>query len=47
MEAKLEMDEEAYVESFRPNMMDVVHAWCKGSTFAQICRMTDIFEGEN
>jgi ATP-dependent RNA helicase DOB1 len=45
IEAKLELDENTYVESFRPQMMDVVHAWCKGSTFAQICQMTDIFEG--
>ena len=45
IEAKLELDEEKYVESFRPNMMDIVHAWCKGCTFAHICTMTDIFEG--
>ena len=45
IEAKLELDEEIYVESFRPNMMDIVHAWCKGCTFAHICTMTDIFEG--
>lgn len=23
----------------------MVSAWCKGHTFAQICKMTDIFEG--
>ena len=27
IEAKLELDEEKYVESFRPHLMDVVHAW--------------------
>lgn len=26
-EAKLDLDEEMYVESFRPHLMDVVHAW--------------------
>ena len=26
-EAKIELDEEQYVESFRPHIMDVVHAW--------------------
>ena len=45
MEAKLEMDEENYVDSFKPHMMDVVHAWCNGASFSQICKMTDIFEG--
>ena len=27
MEAKMDMDEENYVESFKPHLMDVVHAW--------------------
>ncbi|GAB1608438.1 exosome RNA helicase MTR4-like [Argonauta hians] len=44
-EAKIEMDEESYVDSFKPHMMDVVNAWCNGAEFAQICKMTDIFEG--
>ncbi|KAL5016577.1 hypothetical protein ScPMuIL_006166 [Solemya velum] len=44
-EAKIDLDEEAYVESFKPHMMDVVNAWCNGCSFAQICKMTDIFEG--
>ncbi|XP_019620531.1 PREDICTED: superkiller viralicidic activity 2-like 2 isoform X1 [Branchiostoma belcheri] len=44
-EAKMSIEEEEYVESFRPHMMDVCHAWSKGATFAQICKMTDIFEG--
>ncbi|XP_012168502.1 exosome RNA helicase MTR4 [Bombus affinis] len=44
-EANLELDENAYVEQFKPYLMDVVYAWCKGATFLQICKMTDIFEG--
>ncbi|KAJ3090361.1 ATP-dependent RNA helicase mtr4 [Quaeritorhiza haematococci] len=44
-ECKLQVDEEEYVQSFRPDMMDVVYAWCQGATFATICKMTDIFEG--
>lgn len=44
-ECKLQVDEEAYVERFKPFLMDVVLGWCKGATFIQICRMTDIFEG--
>ena len=31
IEAKLDLDEEEYVESFRPHLMDVVHAWCSVS----------------
>ncbi|RKP13641.1 rRNA-processing arch domain-containing protein [Piptocephalis cylindrospora] len=44
-ECKIELDEEEYVSSFQSGLMDVVDAWVKGATFAQICRMTDIFEG--
>ncbi|XP_013779377.1 superkiller viralicidic activity 2-like 2 [Limulus polyphemus] len=44
-EAKLDLNEDNYVESFRPHLMDVIHAWSNGATFAQICKMTDVFEG--
>lgn len=44
-EAKLPLDESDYVESFRPHLMDVIHAWSKGANFGQICKMTDVFEG--
>ncbi|KAI9577920.1 hypothetical protein GQX74_014064 [Glossina fuscipes] len=44
-ECKLELDEEAYVEKFKPFLMDVVLAWCKGPFFLSVCKMTDIFEG--
>jgi ATP-dependent RNA helicase DOB1 len=44
-ECKLEVDEESYVNSFKPFLMDVVLAWCKGATFLNLCKMTDIFEG--
>ncbi|XP_076635759.1 exosome RNA helicase Mtr4 [Colletes latitarsis] len=44
-EANLELDEDSYVESFKPYLMDVVYAWSKGATFLQICKMTDVFEG--
>ncbi|KAJ2661510.1 ATP-dependent RNA helicase mtr4 [Coemansia sp. RSA 1200] len=44
-ECKLRINEEEYVESFKPELMDVVNAWCRGAKFSQICRMTDVFEG--
>ena len=28
-ECKLEVDPDAYVESFRPYLMDIIHAWSK------------------
>ncbi|CAL1567665.1 unnamed protein product [Knipowitschia caucasica] len=44
-DAKLEVDEESYMNQFKPHLMDVVYAWANGATFAQICKMTDVFEG--
>ena len=45
-EAKLEgMEEEAYVDKFKPHIMEVVKAWATGSSFKDICGMTTIFEG--
>jgi ATP-dependent RNA helicase DOB1 len=26
-------------------MIEVVYAWCEGAKFADICKLTDIFEG--
>lgn len=44
-ECKLDLDEESYVEKFKPFLMDVVLSWCKGASFLSLCKMTDIFEG--
>ncbi|KAM4634304.1 exosome RNA helicase MTR4 [Polymixia lowei] len=44
-DAKLEVDEETYLSQFKPQLMDVVYTWANGASFAQICKMTDVFEG--
>lgn len=44
-ECKIEIVEKEYIESFRPELMEVVFAWCKGASFTQICKMTDVYEG--
>ncbi|KAK8407539.1 hypothetical protein O3P69_002232 [Scylla paramamosain] len=44
-ECKLEIDESNYVEQFKPFLMDVVYEWCNGSSFMELCKKTDIFEG--
>lgn len=46
VDCQLELEEERYVDKFKPFLMDVVFAWCKGATFLKICKMTDIFEGK-
>jgi superfamily II RNA helicase len=45
-EAKLDINEDVYVDQFKPFLMDIVHSWCKGASFLQLCKMTDIFEGK-
>ncbi|KAL2229213.1 DExH-box ATP-dependent RNA helicase DExH10 [Sesamum indicum] len=45
-ECKLEVNVDEYVEaSIRPYLMDVIYCWSKGSSFAEVIQMTDIFEG--
>lgn len=44
-EAKMDIDVDEYIDSFKPQMMDVVYSWATGCTFADICKMTDVFEG--
>ena len=44
-ECKLPTIEEDYVASFKPDLIEIVYAWCEGAKFAQICKMTEIFEG--
>ncbi|XKL61384.1 hypothetical protein PGB90_008441 [Kerria lacca] len=44
-ECHMEIDEDVYIDHFKPYLMDICHEWCNGSSFAEICRKTDIFEG--
>lgn len=44
-EARLPIDEDSYVEKFKPFLMDVVYSWCNGASFSELCKMTEIFEG--
>jgi ATP-dependent RNA helicase DOB1 len=44
-ESKLPVEEDVYVASFKPHLMDVVHAWASGAPFSQLCKMTVAFEG--
>ncbi|KAK4052639.1 ATP-dependent RNA helicase mtr4 [Microbotryomycetes sp. JL221] len=45
IESKLSLVEDEYVASFKPELMDAVFNWCNGSSFSEICKMTDVFEG--
>lgn len=42
---KIDINVQEYVDKFKKQLMDVVYHWCKGASFAQICKLTDVFEG--
>ena len=44
-ESKLPLVEDEYVQTFKYQLMDVVYAWAHGKSFAEICKMTDVYEG--
>lgn len=44
-EANLDLDEQEYIEKFKPSLMDCVFAWSKGASFAEVLKQTDAFEG--
>lgn len=45
LECKVQIDVESFVSSFRPDIMEAVHAWAKGSKFYEIMEITQVFEG--
>ncbi|KAI4375499.1 hypothetical protein MLD38_013361 [Melastoma candidum] len=45
LECKIQTDVDGYVSSFRPDVMEAVYAWAKGSKFYEIMEMTPVFEG--
>jgi len=44
-ECKLTIDEKQYLSTFNPNFMDVCFSWASGSSFSDIVKMTETFEG--
>lgn len=44
-ESKLDVNEEEYAQSLKWQLMETVYAWAQGKTFAEVCKMTDAYEG--
>lgn len=45
LDCKVQIDVEKFVNSFRPDIMEAVYAWAKGSKFYEIMEITQVFEG--
>lgn len=41
----IEVNEDEFVEKFNPGLMEAVYAWCKGSKFVEVQKLTGTFEG--
>lgn len=44
-EASLDLDEQEYIDKFKPSLMDIVYLWSKGASFSEVCKQTDAYEG--
>ena len=44
-ECKLDVDVNEYVDSFRPDLMDMSRQWATGTKFSEIMKLTTLFEG--
>ncbi|KAF3765507.1 hypothetical protein M406DRAFT_78310, partial [Cryphonectria parasitica EP155] len=44
-ESKLDVNEEEYVQSLKWQLMETVFVWAQGKPFAEICKMTNAYEG--
>lgn len=42
---QVQIDVDNFVSSFRPDVMEAVYSWAKGSKFYEIMEMTPVFEG--
>ncbi|XP_073269885.1 DExH-box ATP-dependent RNA helicase DExH9 [Primulina huaijiensis] len=45
LECKVQIDVDSFVSSFRPDVMEAVYAWAKGSKFYEIMEISQVFEG--
>lgn len=43
-DARMGLDVEEYVASFRPDLADAVFQWCRGASFAKIAKLSHVFE---
>ena len=45
VEWKVDINEEEFVNSFSPELMEVTYKWCKGRKFEEVCKLTEVYEG--
>jgi len=46
VESRLPIVPDEYVSSFKPELSEAVFKWCNGASFAELCKMCDVFEGK-
>jgi hypothetical protein len=43
-EARMGLDVEEYVASFRPDLADALFQWARGASFAEVAKLSHVFE---
>lgn len=33
------------MSQFNAKLMDLIYSWCSGSSFLEVCKMADVYEG--
>jgi len=45
IDCKINIEEDTYVNNLKPQLIEVTYMWCNGSSFCDILKLTDTFEG--
>jgi ATP-dependent RNA helicase DOB1 len=45
VECKIKINKEDYIETMKADFMEIAFEWANGAKFAEICKLTDIYEG--
>lgn len=46
VESKIALDKDAYVNKFKPELMELTLLWCDGASFKEVCdEARDVYEG--
>ncbi|CAG9333711.1 unnamed protein product [Blepharisma stoltei] len=45
VQSKLNIDQESYINSCKPSLMEAVFSWAHGAKFSEVCQLTDVYEG--
>ena len=45
VDCKVTIEEDEYIGSIKEQLVEVTYEWCQGSTFGQVCKQVEAYEG--